>query len=64
MRESVVDLVHPLEDPRVPTVCIHGMNVSTPETFTYGEKFPDAQPTTKNGPGDGTVNEGKDMAAT
>ena len=42
--------------PRVSIHCLYGVNVSTPESFTYGNGF-DANPTNINyGDGDGTVN--------
>ncbi|XP_070574884.1 lysosomal phospholipase A and acyltransferase-like [Ptychodera flava] len=52
------DLIHNVTAPGVPVFCLHGSGLDTPERFIYDEKhkFPDTQPITISGPGDGTVN--------
>lgn len=47
-------LFHP--DLGVDVYCIHGANNSTPFQFRYDASYPDKDPLTVNGPGDGTVN--------
>ena len=42
--------------PNVPTYCIYGLGIPTPETFVYDEGFPDTQPSILFGDGDGVVN--------
>ena len=42
--------------PNVPTYCFYGLGIPTPETFVYGEGFPDTQPLIANGEGDGLIN--------
>ncbi|CAI9715101.1 group XV phospholipase A2-like [Octopus vulgaris] len=56
MRKDTENLVKDLRPPGVEVHCIHGINVSTPASFVYGKGFPNVQPTTINGDGDGTVN--------
>uniref|UniRef100_A0A1I8AHJ8 Lecithin:cholesterol acyltransferase n=1 Tax=Steinernema glaseri TaxID=37863 RepID=A0A1I8AHJ8_9BILA len=49
--------VKTLDAPGVPVHCIYGRKVNTPETFSWSPNyFPDSQPTTVYGDGDGTVN--------
>ncbi|KAK0428978.1 hypothetical protein QR680_011118 [Steinernema hermaphroditum] len=51
------DRVGTLDAPGVKVHCIYGTKVNTPETFSWAPKdFPDSQPTTFFGDGDGTVN--------
>uniref|UniRef100_A0A7E4V9W5 Group XV phospholipase A2 n=1 Tax=Panagrellus redivivus TaxID=6233 RepID=A0A7E4V9W5_PANRE len=46
-----------IDAPGIPVHCIYGTDVQTPETFTWAKGyFPDYQPTTVYGDGDGTVN--------
>ena len=53
---GIVSLNENYPAPRVPIHCLYGVNVPTPESFTYGNGF-DANPTNINyGDGDGTVN--------
>ena len=42
--------------PRVPTYCYYGTNVSTPESYTYGNGFGRNATNTVYGDGDGSVN--------
>ena len=58
MREDTKWLgLHELKPPGVVVHCLHGVGIKTPETFHWTEKqFPDHQPSTMYGPGDGTVN--------
>ena len=61
-----INLVHNAENltfpfamktPNVSVHCLYGTGVATAESFTYtGDQFPDSQPATINGNGDGTVN--------
>ena len=53
------NLTYPLalRTPNVTVHCLHGSGVPTAESFTFtGDQFPDSQPATTNGDGDGTVN--------
>ena len=53
---GIVPLNENYPAPRVSIHCLYGVNVSTPESYTYGNGF-DANPTNINyGDGDGTVN--------
>ena len=53
---GIVSLNENYPAPRVPIHCLYGVNVPTPESYTYGNGF-DANPTNTNyGDGDGTVN--------
>ena len=53
---GIVPLNENYPAPRVSIHCLYGVNVPTPESFTYGNGF-DANPTNINyGDGDGTVN--------
>ncbi|XP_063679907.1 phospholipase A2 group XV-like [Bolinopsis microptera] len=56
--DLVKDLPLFVEDIGVDVHCIHGKDQSTPLHFRYGDdsEFPDTQPITVNGDGDGTVN--------
>lgn len=56
MRKDTEGLVKDLRPPGVEVHCIHGINVSTPASFVYGKGFPNVEPKTIYGPGDGTVN--------
>ena len=59
LRRNVENLTYPVADhfPNVTVYCLHGSGVDTPESFKFSDgQFPDAQPTTTNGDGDGTVN--------
>uniref|UniRef100_A0A0N5A8Y2 Group XV phospholipase A2 n=1 Tax=Syphacia muris TaxID=451379 RepID=A0A0N5A8Y2_9BILA len=50
-------LLENLEPPRVRVYCIYGYGIDTPEAFFWKKGyFPDYQPTTTYGDGDGTVN--------
>ena len=47
----------PLPAPNVTLYCLYGTTVDTPRQFHYGPgQFPDTDPVTVNGDGDGTVN--------
>ncbi|XP_077982813.1 lysosomal phospholipase A and acyltransferase-like [Glandiceps talaboti] len=52
------DLIGDLKPPGVPVFCLHGSGLATPEKFIYDSEhvYPDDQPITIGGPGDGTVN--------
>ncbi|KAK2183869.1 hypothetical protein NP493_293g01023 [Ridgeia piscesae] len=55
--ENVRDAKENLQHPGVDTYCLYGSGIPTPEMLVYGEgEFPDMQPETKMGDGDGTVN--------
>ncbi|KAG7247829.1 hypothetical protein CRUP_001411 [Coryphaenoides rupestris] len=57
IRQDTESLVSELVPPGVAVHCLYGSGVPTPETFSYSDKFPDAEPTAVvTGDGDGTVN--------
>ncbi|GAB1598021.1 group XV phospholipase A2-like [Argonauta hians] len=56
MRKDTENLLKGLPPPGVEVHCIHGINVPTPAKFVYDKGFPDFEPKTIYGPGDGTVN--------
>jgi len=57
MRKDTEKLIYNLDAPGVEVHCLHGTNVQTPASFTWTAKqWPDQQPVTHYGPGDGTVN--------
>ncbi|CAH1270757.1 PLA2G15 [Branchiostoma lanceolatum] len=57
MRRETEGLISDLTPPGVTVHCLHGNKVKTPYQFSYTAKeFPDLQPTTIYGDGDGTVN--------
>ena len=57
MFEEVKDLTGALPPPNVTHHCLYGKDVSTPLQFIYKEgEFPDTQPRTISGNGDGSVN--------
>lgn len=57
MFEEIQNLTGALPPPNVTIHCLYGMDVQTPLQFHYGPgEFPDTQPKTINGNGDGTVN--------
>lgn len=57
MFEKVKHLTGPLPPPNVTTYCYYGTDMPTPKQFQYGKgEFPDTDPHTINGNGDGTVN--------
>lgn len=57
MFEAIKDLTGALPPPNVTHHCLYGINLSTPLQFVYKEgQFPDTQPTTISGNGDGSVN--------
>ena len=57
MFETTENLTGALPPPNVTTYCYYGIDVDTPLRFKYGEGgFPDTDPDTEYGNGDGTVN--------
>lgn len=57
IRTLEANLTTSLTPPGVPTYCAYGSGVPTAEIFSYAPgSFPDVQPITGNGAGDGTVN--------
>lgn len=57
MFQEVMNLTGALPPPNVTMHCLYGMDVDTPLNFTYGPgEFPDTQPKTFTGNGDGSVN--------
>jgi lysophospholipase-3 len=58
MREDTKGLIYDLEPPNVELHCLYGVNMKTPEGFTYAKEkdWPDGQPAVVYGDGDGTVN--------
>ncbi len=54
---EIQNLTGAMPPPNVTLHCLYGTGVNTPMRFEYGEgQFPDTQPTTITGDGDGTVN--------
>jgi len=53
---GIVPLNENYPAPRVPIHCLFGVNVSTPDSFTYGNGFGTNPTNIKYGDGDGTVN--------
>ncbi|VDK68485.1 unnamed protein product [Litomosoides sigmodontis] len=54
---NTAHLLGDFQAPNVEVHCIYGYGIDTPESFVWSKKwFPDYQPDTKYGDGDGTVN--------
>ncbi|XP_053127220.1 phospholipase A2 group XV isoform X2 [Hemicordylus capensis] len=56
MREATEPLVYEMRPPGVQMHCLYGTGVKTPDSFFYGNNFPDEEPKVFYGDGDGTVN--------
>ena len=57
MFEEIMNLTGSLPPPNISMHCLYGMDVETPLQFYYGPgEYPDTQPKTISGNGDGSVN--------
>ena len=56
MYQGIVPINENYPPPRVPTYCYYGTNVSTPESYTYGNGLDANETNIVFGDGDGTVN--------